>query len=183
MRRLILCCWLALTCTLGAGSAIATTLYKWVDAQGVVHYSDTPQPGAQKIQVQAAQTYSAPKPARIPPTPSTTSKSTDATAAGAYQCQLLAPTAEQAYFDPDAVQIAVAVTPALTGSDRLVVTVDGTPVPVSPSGQAMVPSPERGAHTISASVQGADGSTTCSTSVTFNVQRTTLLSPQSPARH
>jgi hypothetical protein len=181
MRRLILFGCVALISALGAGSADATTLYKWVDAQGVVHYSDTPQPGAQKIQVQSAQTYSAPKPARSTLTPAT--KSAEATAPGSYQCQVVSPTAEQAYFDPDSVAIAVAVTPALTGADRLVVTVDGTPVQVSPSGQALVASPERGAHTISASVQGADGSTTCSTSVTFNVQRTTLLSPQAPARH
>jgi hypothetical protein len=174
---------MALTC-LGAGSAHATTLYKWVDAQGVVHYSDTPQPGAQKIQIQSAQTYSAPKPAKTTPTTSASnSRSADSTAPGTYQCQVVSPTAEQAFVDPDSVPIAVAVTPALTGTDRLVVTMDGTPVQVSPSGQALVPSPERGAHTISASVQGADGSTTCSTSVTFNVQRSSLLSPQSPARH
>jgi Domain of unknown function (DUF4124) len=35
----------------------ATTLYRWVDAQGVVHYSDTPQPGAQKLQIAPAQTF------------------------------------------------------------------------------------------------------------------------------
>jgi hypothetical protein len=184
MRRLILCGLVALTVSLGAGSARATTLYKWVDAQGVVHYSDTPQPGAQKIQVQSAQTYSAPKPARTTPTtPASSSKAGDSSAPGVYQCQLVSPTPEQAFVDPDAVSIAVAVTPALTGSDRLVVTMDGTSVPVSPSGQAQVPSPERGTHTISASVQGADGSTACSASVTFNVARSSLLSPQSPAHH
>jgi hypothetical protein len=41
-----------------AGIAVAQTktTYRWVDAQGVVHYSDTPQPGAQVIQLPSAQT-------------------------------------------------------------------------------------------------------------------------------
>src|SRR5579872_6746140 len=36
-----------------------TTVYKWVDAQGVVHYSDQPHPNAQKLEIQGAQTFSA----------------------------------------------------------------------------------------------------------------------------
>ena len=36
------------------------TVYKWVDENGVVHYSDQPHPNAQKMQVQEAQTYTAP---------------------------------------------------------------------------------------------------------------------------
>ena len=38
-------------------AAVAATVYKWVDENGVVHYSDQPHPNAQKIHVQAAQTY------------------------------------------------------------------------------------------------------------------------------
>jgi len=49
--------WLA-----GGAAAQTITTYRWVDAQGVVHYSDTPQPGAQVIQLQSAQTYRAPAP-------------------------------------------------------------------------------------------------------------------------
>ena len=45
-------------CLLGLGGlSVATTLYRWVDAQGVVHYSDTPHEGAQVIQISGAQTY------------------------------------------------------------------------------------------------------------------------------
>ena len=42
-----------------ADSNGGTTTYRWVDAQGVVHYSDTPQPGAETLQIQPAQTFSA----------------------------------------------------------------------------------------------------------------------------
>src|SRR5262252_10689165 len=39
--------------------ALATTVYKWVDENGVVHYSDQPHPNAEKVHVQAVQTYKA----------------------------------------------------------------------------------------------------------------------------
>src|SRR5262245_55426506 len=47
---------------LAAGATAATT-YKWVDKDGVTHYSDRPAPGAEKIEVQEAQTFQAPRPA------------------------------------------------------------------------------------------------------------------------
>ena len=43
--------------SLACSVALATTVYRWVDEQGVVHYSDQPHPNADKIQVHAAQTY------------------------------------------------------------------------------------------------------------------------------
>jgi hypothetical protein len=179
MRRLFTCGLAALAFALGAVSASAATLYRWVDAQGVVHYSDTPQPGAEKVQVQDAQTY------KVPAARTLESQSTaPSQGSAAYQCQIVSPAPEQSFFDPEAVSIAVTVTPAPSGGDRLVVTVDGSPIQLSPNGEAQVPSPERGAHTITLVVRGADGKTACSADpVTFNVQRPSLLSPQSPAHH
>jgi len=45
----------SLVCSL----ALAATVYKWVDENGIVHYSDQPHPNAQKVGVQPAQTYKA----------------------------------------------------------------------------------------------------------------------------
>ncbi len=33
-------------------------VYTWTDSQGVVHFSDTPHPGAEKIQIPETQTFS-----------------------------------------------------------------------------------------------------------------------------
>src|SRR4029077_3941372 len=33
------------------------TVYRWVDEQGIVHYSDQPHANAEKVHVNAAQTY------------------------------------------------------------------------------------------------------------------------------
>ncbi len=37
-------------------------IYKWVDKDGVTHYSDRPAPGATELAIPAAQTYQAPRP-------------------------------------------------------------------------------------------------------------------------
>jgi hypothetical protein len=182
MTRLIACGLAALTFALGAGAAVATTLYRWVDAQGVVHYSDTPQPGAAKVQVQDAQTY------KSPPVPRGQTQSQSTTAApvalSSYQCQIISPAPEQGFFDPEVIAIAVSVTPAPGGGDHVLVSVDGTPLPASPNLSYQITQPDRGAHTITATVQAADGRPACTAApVTFNVQRTSLLSPQSAGHH
>lgn len=45
-------------CAVAAGGVLAQTLYKWVDAQGVVHYSEQPPPSgkASKFDVRAGAT-------------------------------------------------------------------------------------------------------------------------------
>jgi hypothetical protein len=166
--------------------AQTTTTYRWVDAQGVVHYSDTPQPGAQIIHLPSAQTY------RAPLAPAVTPPLGPAVAAGAnnanspYQsCGIAQPAAEASFFAPDSVPVAVAISPGLRPGDQLAVTVDGAALaPMSPGGQQyQVTSPDRGAHTVNAVVHDADGKQVCrSEPVTFYVQAPSLLSPNSPAR-
>ncbi len=41
-------------------------IYKWVDKDGVTHYSDRPAPGATEITIPPAQTYQAPPPQSLP---------------------------------------------------------------------------------------------------------------------
>jgi hypothetical protein len=41
-------------------------IYKWVDKDGVTHYSDRPAPGATEIAIPPAQTYQAPRPQVMP---------------------------------------------------------------------------------------------------------------------
>src|SRR5579863_7149001 len=50
-------CLVALSLFALAGAVMSAVTYRWVDAQGVVHYSDTPHPGAEVIQLSGAQTY------------------------------------------------------------------------------------------------------------------------------
>jgi Domain of unknown function (DUF4124) len=167
----------------GTGSAVAGTMYRWVDDQGVVHYSDTPQPGAQRMQMDSAQTYKA------PPVQSSsraiTAGPAAASPASAYQsCRISQPAAEQSFFAPESISVIVSLEPGLQRGDALVVTVDGVPLKVGTDGTGFrLTDPGRGSHTVNAAVQGADGKATCTAEpVTFNVERPSLLSPQSPAR-
>jgi hypothetical protein len=165
-----------------AGSAMAqtTTTYRWVDAQGVVHYSDTPQPGAQVIQLPSAQTY------RAPPPPAAPAAATPDEPASPYQsCGIAQPAAEDSFFAPDMVPVAVQLNPGLRPGDQVAVTVDGVPLdPMAPGRlQFQVTAPERGAHTVNAVVRDSDGKQVCrSPPVTFYVRQPSLLSPTSPAR-
>lgn len=51
MRKLSASVWIAAATMLFAGTAVAgnTPIYKWVDGQGVVHYSDTAPPATQPV--------------------------------------------------------------------------------------------------------------------------------------
>jgi hypothetical protein len=168
-----------------AGTAVAqtTTTYRWVDAQGVVHYSDTPQPGAQVIQLAPAQTYRAPP---TPPAPAAASKAATANPSGSpYQsCGVVEPAAESSIFAPESVPVAVQLTPNLRPGDQIAVTVDGVALqPVSPGRlEFQISAPERGAHTVNTDVRDGEGTVVCHAASTFYVQRPSLNSPQSPAR-
>ena len=63
MYRIVLVILLALA--LGS-VAQADSVYKWVDAQGNVHYSDHPHPGSERLKLPKAQTYASPVSATIP---------------------------------------------------------------------------------------------------------------------
>jgi hypothetical protein len=187
MSRWTLCGWVALGLLIGAGSAYATKMYRWVDAQGVVHYSDQAQPGAQSIEMQSAQTYRAPAPSRpaANATPAGGQPSNGQASKSAYQsCAITQPTAEQEFFAPESVTVQVSLEPALRDGDQLVVSVDGLGLSAGSSTQTFqLAQPDRGSHTINASVRTPEGKSACTAAaVTFSVQRPSRLSPASPTR-
>jgi hypothetical protein len=49
-----------------ADTSGSTTVYRWVDSQGVVHYSDHPSPSAERLQIPPAQTFHDPPVAAVP---------------------------------------------------------------------------------------------------------------------
>jgi hypothetical protein len=184
MRPIVSGCLVALSLLVLGGSALADTItYRWVDAQGVVHYSDQPHPGAQEIHLTGAQTYhgtpdnlsSAASPAAPPP----------AASPSAYRsCAITQPVADSSLFAPEAVDVSVRLSPALRPGDQLGVLVDGAALqPQGDGGSFQLPAPDRGAHTVTAEVRDAEGTVLCSaTAVTFYVQRPSVNSPASPIK-
>lgn len=179
--------WLAAVCLLllASGAVAQTKTYRWVDAQGVVHYSDTPHPGATVIQLQSAQTYQAPPAAAIKARAgaSNTPGSTD-TPAPYQSCGIGQPAAESSLFAPEVVAVTVALSPALREGDQLFLMVDGTALaPTTPGALTyQLANPDRGAHNVIAAVRDADGRTVCHAEATFYVQRPSVNSPASPVR-
>jgi hypothetical protein len=166
-------------CTAMGTAALATT-YRWVDANGVVHYSDTPGPGAKKIDLPPAQTY------RAPPAPKVTTPPAANQPASAYQsCVIAQPAADATLFEQEAVTVTANLSPSLRPGDSVTLNFDGmTVMPNAPSSLAFQISPiDRGAHTVSVTVRDGDNKVVCtSTPVTFYVRQPSVLAPQSPLR-
>src|SRR5215469_9016822 len=144
---------LSLACSI----ALAATVYRWVDDDGVVHYSDQPHANAEKLQVHAAQTYKA----STPDTPAAAGGGASSTAAPApYRgCAIMQPQDGQAFANVDSLTVVVQTDPALHQGDKVYVSVDGQALNGgNPTGPQFVLSPiDRGTHTAQAQVKDASG--------------------------
>jgi hypothetical protein len=171
-------------CLLGlSGLSVATTLYRWVDAQGVVHYADQPHEGAQVIQISGAQTYhgnsAAPPPGGTAPPPASRKSLPYAS------CVITSPTPDSSLYAPESVAVSVAVSPGLQEGDQLTVQVDGRQLQSGTAdGQNFaIQEPERGDHSISAQVRSPEGLLLCNAPpVTFSVTRPSVNSPNNPIK-
>jgi hypothetical protein len=157
--------------------ALAATVYRWVDDDGVVHYSDQPHPNAEKLQVHAAQTY---KPSAADSTSNASGPASSAAPAPYKGCAIMQPQDGQEFANIDSLTVAVQTDPALHQGDKVFVTVDGQALNGgNPTGPQFVLSPvDRGTHTAQAQVKDASGAVQCQTpSVTFNVHQNSILNP------
>jgi len=174
MTQRILFTLISLACSV----AFATTIYKWVDDNGVIHYSDQPHPNAQKLQVEGVQTYSSKAASVRAPADS---DSGSAPAPNPYKgCAIAQPLDQQNLPNAQSVFIRVAADPVPRGGDRIYITMDGQGLNSgNPTGLGFNVTPiDRGAHSVSAQIRSADGTILCQTpSVTFYVQQPNLFSP------
>jgi hypothetical protein len=162
-----------LTCPLAFG----TTVYKWVDENGVIHYSDQPHENAQKLQVQGVQTYSS----RAAATPAPSSEPEANSPPNPYKgCAVAQPLDQQNLPNAQSVFIRVQSDPVPRPGDRIFITMDGQELN---GGQATglsynVTPIDRGQHTVQAQIRGGGDQVLCQTpAVTFYVQQTNLNSP------
>lgn len=168
--------------SIACAAALSATVYKWVDENGVTHYSDQPHENAEKVQVAQPQTYKAPR-VKAPAQPAA-----QAPAPNTYQsCDIVQPASDQTFPNADSVTTAVQVIPAPQGGDQLSVLLDGQRIAAfPPSGGSFTISPiDRGTHSLQALVQDATGKVLCqSANVTFTVLQPSILNPANPnSRH
>jgi hypothetical protein len=162
---------------LAAASAAAwsTTVYKWVDDAGVVHFSDTPRPGAEKLEIGDAQTYAAPAATLAATAPVSTTRRAAPTS-----CAIDSPTSDQVFTDVSTVSGHASIAPALKPGETATMTMDGTEYPLGRDGSFQL-SVERGSHTVAVKITGADGGVRCRSAVTFHVRDQSIIAPTAPA--
>jgi len=167
---------------LAAPLLLGATVYKWVDENGVVHYSDQPHPNAEKVHVQAVQTYRA---GTVPPSESAGGAAGAAPQDGYAGCAVSAPSDDESFTNLESLTIAVRTDPALRPGDRIYILLDGTLVNNgAATGNSYTLSPvERGTHTVQAVVKNSDGSLMCqSPGITFHVHQPSIQNPVNPIR-
>lgn len=173
MTQRILFTLISLACSV----AFATTVYKWVDENGVIHYSDQPHPNAQKLQVEGVQTYSSRSASVREPAESESASTTPNPYKG---CAIAQPLEQQNLPNAQSVFVRVAADPVPRGGDRVYITMDGQGLNGGqPTGLSFNVTPiDRGSHSVSAQIRSPDGTILCQTpNVTFYVQQPNLFSP------
>lgn len=179
MRRRALT--IILTTLVLAPALAATTVYRWVDEQGVVHFSDQPHPGAQKMRVEDAPTFSAP---RVPRT-SVGSAAPQQGGPPAVSCSITSPTDQQMLMNTYSVSGNIQMPGPLAPGDRVVLMLDGKVLTNAAdlSGAFHIPQIDRGTHTLAAQVQASDGQVICQTpQITFFVHQPSVQNPHNPVR-
>jgi hypothetical protein len=168
----------------GAAAAAATT-YRWVDADGVTHYSDQPHPGADKIRLVQPQTYSAPSTSPQAPAAPRSPPANARTADGGFHydtCSISQPADDEVLFDP-AVTVHGQLAPSVRTGDKVVLVFDGAYMEAPSPGQLEfhIEPVERGTHTVALQVRDGSGKAVCqSTPVSFHVRQPSGLSPANP---
>ena len=164
-----------LVCLLAASAAAAQEAYRWVDEDGVVHYSDRPREGAEEIVL--------PKPnvadTRRVPKPAMGSQEKDESASKAetgYQSiDIVSPKAEETLWNIEGVlNVSVALQPALQPGHQVRAYFDGEMQPVSGT-SFQLQEVWRGVHNIQVEVVDATGKMMIRSQPTrFYVQQNTV---------
>lgn len=154
-----------------------TTVYRWVDAQGVVHYSDQPHPNAQKMEITGAQTFSS-LPAGA--APSTSAPAATQSSAPAYDsCSIAQPGDQQMLMNVYQATAIVQTSPALRPGDQVHLFFDGKQI--QGSGTSFTFPVVRGQHSVQAVIEDGTGQIVCETSsVTFFVHQPSVQNPHNP---
>src|SRR5579863_283786 len=160
---------------LAAFGGQAAVVYKWTDADGVVHYSDQPVPGAEKIYT-AGGSSAARGPAATDSSPSQGTKK-EASGLGYVTFAIVSPTPEQTFFGDEVVAVNLSLEPALKPEQTLTWHLNGKELEDT-SNHFALPHLDRGAYVIAATITDqASGESRTSDSITFYVRQPSELSP------
>ena len=135
-------------------SASAAELWRWKDADGVVHYSDRPVPGAERIDVRSNQKSTGEFNPEAPPPPA----ARPVTPANRYtRCAVASPVNDQVFNAVRAVRVTLAIEPGLSSDHDLQVILNGSPYAGWPADSMSytLQNLDRGSYTLAARVLDA----------------------------
>jgi hypothetical protein len=149
---------IALFAVLTAGVAMAQA-YRWVDEDGVVHFSDVPVEGAELIQLPSDNRVPRPAPVAAARTTPQAQQATEPPEVFQYESiEVVAPAPEETLWNIEGVlNVAVRVVPALRQGDQVRVYFDGQERLTSSSTSFTIDEVYRGVHNIQVEVIDTTG--------------------------
>lgn len=178
-KRLI--CFLALTL---AATWVQAETYRYVDENGVVHYTDRPVEGAEVVELRSVQSYSNRRTQRTRPTP--TPRNTDAESeqqAFSYErFEVSRPINDGTIWNTAGrITVSFSVEPSLRQGHRVRMFLDGEPVPNTGGGlSATLEGVDRGTHELRAVVENQAGQVIVSSDTSVFHYRQTIIPANRP---
>ncbi len=170
--------WISAVClaSLIASQPISAEIYRWVDDQGNVEYSDQPRDGATKIEVQDPSTISLPKLSNLPKTTS----SEDSPPISQYKRLLITfPENNSAFHSGDGnITVLTEVDPELLPNHSLRLTMDGAVMGTGKANFFTLSNIDRGTHSLQLDVIDNSSVVQSGPTTTFTIHRPTILKKQ-----
>lgn len=162
----------AFTATLSVSATAQTNVYKSVNKDGIVEYSDQPSKGSEEIRVKNPQSVTLPKGADVFKSYGS-DQGTDSS--NAYQSIVITQPAHDSAFNSGNGQISISseTNPSLSNEHTIQLMFDGTSYNSNKSGSFSLSNVDRGTHQIQVNVIDADGKVLISSDITsFTLHRT-----------
>ncbi len=169
--------------SLAASASCAATVYKWTDAAGVVHFSDQPEPGSEKIITNGGPARSAaPTTAPAPPAPQKPAVPLKPSVALGYTTLAIASPTPGQTFVATAVPVRLALDPVMKPNHILTWSLNGSALPDTEQQFALENLP-RGAYSLTATISDPATQESYSTDpVDFFVRQPSILAPLAPKK-
>lgn len=147
----------------------AETVYKTVDKEGNIIFTDKPSADSEEIKLQELQTIKNPNPAKY----KEQGRAKDKSKALSYTSfTVISPeNGSGLRSNNGSVNISLKLEPALQGGHKIIIALDGEEISNGSSSSASVQNLDRGMHSISASIIDGNGNKVSSTSSSFSLLR------------
>ena len=175
--------WLILLSTLLVTAASGAPAWTWVDADGQVHFSDRPVPGARQVELTGAQGFGAPAARQAPATPAGTQPTQGTRVAPYRTIDISSPAEQQTLWNIGTMlNVQIEMDPPLSTAHRVDLILDGQRRNLNTDSlQMTVPDVFRGTHTLQVVViDPAGGEVMRSPTRNFIVQQNSIQNPNSP---